>query len=90
MAKFTHDTEDWELHACLDWKEKYHKEDCSRCGGTGQKGRMFCDYSDDRQCEDCCGRGWNSVRPKTPRPELPQPLLEHLRRAWWDYHNPKD
>lgn len=87
MAKFTYNTEDWELHAFLDWKPKQHTEECPDCYGKGTVGGGFKDIDGSRQCSTCCGTGRVTRAPTTPKPEMPAELVEHLRRAWWVFHN---
>jgi DnaJ-class molecular chaperone len=90
MSKFTHNTEDWELHAFLDWRAKKHPEDCDDCGGCGEVGGGLGDLDGARQCYNCHGSGVILKDPTTQHPEIPPALVEHMRRAWWDYHNPKE
>jgi hypothetical protein len=85
--KSTRDTEDWELACFLDWKPKYHSETCDTCNGQGTVGGHFKDLDGPRQCPTCFGSGQISVAPKTPRPELPADIREHLRRAWFDFYS---
>ena len=42
---------------------------------------------DARQCTDCNGTGHVSKGSTTQKPDVPTELLEHMRRAWWDFHN---
>lgn len=90
--KFTHNTEDWELHACLDWQRKWHIVECDQCHGSGVQPRGLRDsyYGDDTTCSRCFGKGAREVQSTSPKPPIPSALIEHMRRAWWDYHNPKD
>lgn len=90
MSKFTHNTEDWELKAYLDWRPKYHTVECDYCGGRGTVGGGFKDIDGERQCPTCYGRGSVDCAPATEKPQIPEALIEHMRRAWWDYHNPKE
>lgn len=92
MSRFTHNTEDWELHACLDWQRKWKTVECDRCNGTGVTPLGLRDnyYGDDTTCDSCQGRGTREVQSTSPKPPIPAALIEHMRRAWWDYHNPKD
>lgn len=83
----SYNTKDWELHAFLDWKELRHDEECTCCHGRGKVGGGFKDIDGPRQCPTCYGRGVVSKGPTTPRPELPPALVEHMRRAWWDFMN---
>lgn len=83
----SYNTKDWELHAFLDWKAIRRAETCTGCGGRGTVGGGFKDLDGPRQCNDCFGSGTVSKGPTTPRPELPPALVEHMRRAWWDFMN---
>jgi hypothetical protein len=38
-------------------------------------------------CPKCYGTGTVSKGPRVPKPELPKALVEHMRRAWWDFFN---
>lgn len=89
MAEFTHNNEDWELHACLDWQRKWKTVECDRCNGSGREPLAYRDYGDDITCTHCRGRGTREEQSTSPRPELPPALIEHMRRAWWDYFNPR-
>ncbi len=88
MSRITHNTDDWELHACLDWRRKWHTVKCEQCSGSGRQPRGMRDYGDDDYtCSSCLGRGTKQKESTSPKPEIPKELLEHMRRAWWDYHN---
>ena len=86
---FTYNTNDWELHCFLDWKAKQHQEKCDHCDGKGMVGGGFGDLDDARQCSHCSGTGHVSKGPTTAKPAVPAELLEHMRRAWWDFHHQK-
>lgn len=86
-SKFTHDTDDWKLDCFIDWSPKYHREDCKCCGGSGEIGGGLGWLGDKEVCPECHGLGYINEGPKTKKPELPKALVEHLRRAWWDYFN---
>lgn len=90
MSKFTHNTEDWELHACLDWRRKWKTIECDQCSGSGKQplGLRQSYYGDDTTCTGCFGKGTVSRQSTSPEPPIPSALVEHMRRAWWDYHNP--
>jgi DnaJ-class molecular chaperone len=81
------ENEDWKLHAFLDWKPKMKSVECPRCDGRGEVGGGFKDIDGPRPCPDCHGSGIKLVSPTSPQPEIPPDLLEHMRRAWWDWHN---
>lgn len=86
---FTFNTKDWELHAFLDWKQKQHSVECPRCNGEREVGGGFKDIDGRRQCPECWGRGFVLKGATTPKPEIPPDLVEHMRRAWWDFHHQK-
>lgn len=44
----------------------------------------------ERDCPECWGRGWKEGHPTSVMPEVPSDLVEHMRRAWWDFFNKKD
>lgn len=86
----TTETSDWKLNCFLRWRPKYHDETCKRCCGAGRIGGGFKDIEGERDCPDCHGRGSVSKPPTTPEPELPAALVEHMRRAWWDFQNKQE
>ena len=81
------ETDDWKLGAYMEWRPKHHSEECAHCRGRGKVGGGFKDMDGSRQCTSCYGTGNVSKPPKTPIPDLPPALVEHLRRAWWDFLN---
>ncbi len=81
------ETEDWRLGCFLDWQPKQHFIQCPRCKGRGEVGGGFKSLDGPHQCPDCYGTRSISRGPTTPRPELPPALVEHMRRAWWDFFN---
>lgn len=78
---------DWELHAWIDWKPKMHEEECTSCSGRGVVGGGLGDLDGPRQCTACYGRGTITKPPTSKKPDIPKDLVEHMRRAWWDYWN---
>lgn len=81
------ETEDWKLGAFLDWKPKHKTETCSNCGGSGYTGGHFKDLDGPQECNVCWGSKVVSVKPSSPRPEIPLDIREHMRRAWFDFYN---
>lgn len=81
------ETEDWKLGCFMEWRPKHHYEDCQSCLGEGMVGGGFKSLDGQRECPDCFGSGQVHKGPTTPKPELPPALVEHMRRAWWDYTN---
>lgn len=81
------ETEDWKLGAYFEWRPKYHSEECSTCHGRGEVGGGFKDLDGKRPCSTCRGVGSTSKQPKTQQPEIPPAIVEHMRRAWWDFVN---
>jgi len=81
------ETDDWKLGCFMDWRPKSHEEECPYCHGKGEVGGGFKDLDGPRQCPECFGRRSITKGPMTPQPELPKALVEHMRRAWWDYLN---
>ena len=81
------ETEDWKLGCFMDWKPKHHTETCPRCNGKGETGGHFKDLDGPQTCYQCFGSRIVTKGPTTPKPELPPALVEHMRRAWWDYLN---
>jgi hypothetical protein len=82
-------TDDWKLDCFVEWVPKSHTENCPECSATGshRSPRLGWVGDEDRTCNKCYGTGTITVGPRTPKPELPKHLLEHLRRAWFDYFN---
>lgn len=81
------ETEDWKLHAFLDWKPKHKTVDCDYCGGNGYVGGGFKSIDGKESCPQCWGAKIKTVSPTSEKPEIPSALIEHMRRAWWDYFN---
>lgn len=90
MAKAVVETTDWKLGCFMDWREKHHSEQCPSCHGIGEVGGGFKDLDGSRQCPKCLGLTYIMKGATTPKPELPADLVEHMRRAWWDYLNAKE
>lgn len=87
MSSSKYDTDQWMLGAFLQWKPKMRAVTCDHCNGTGSVGGHFKDLDGPQQCPKCFGTGIVNVRPDTPEPAIPEELREHMRRAWWDFHN---
>jgi len=84
------ETTDWRLGCFIDWAPKQHYEKCPTCLGHGEVGGGFGDLDGPQQCPKCYGSRMVSKGPTTPKPDLPPALLEHMRRAWWDFFNKID
>lgn len=87
MQQIKVETEDWKLDAFIDWVPKQHLEKCEHCSGRGTIGGGFKSLDSEETCPKCYGTGQVSKGPRVPRPELPKALVEHMRRAWWDFFN---
>lgn len=87
MTEIKVETTDWKLGCFCDWRPKQHDEKCPDCNGKGEVGGGFGDLDGARQCSRCWGTRTISKGPTTPKPELPRALIEHMRRAWWDFFN---
>jgi DnaJ-class molecular chaperone len=83
------ETEDWVLKCFMDWAPKSHQETCDRCNGKGEVGGGFKSLSDPEPCPQCFGTRTVTKGPRTPRPDLPPAIVEHMRRAWFDYFHGK-
>lgn len=81
------ETEDWRLSCFLDWSPKSHAETCPTCLGHGEVGGGFGSLDGPEPCPQCTGTKFVTRGPRTPKPELPKALVEHMRRAWWDFFN---
>lgn len=81
------ETDEWQLKAYMEWVPKCIREPCVHCNGTGSVGGGFKSLSGPEPCPKCCGARTVAAPPKSPRPEIPAGLREHMRRAWWDYVN---
>lgn len=81
------ETDDWRLKCFMDWAPKNHAEECPTCNGRGETGGHFKSLDGPQICETCWGTKIVTKGPSTPRPELPKAVVEHMRRAWWDYFN---
>ena len=82
------ETADWKLGCYMEWRPKHHQEYCPACHGSGEVGGGFKDIEGARPCTNCHGTGKVTKPPSTPMPELPKLLVEHMRRAWFDFNNP--
>lgn len=81
------ETDDWKLGCFMDWQPKNHSEDCPTCKGKGEIGGGLGWMDDDKTCPDCHGMRFVTKGPRTPKPALPKAVVEHMRRAWWDFFN---
>ncbi len=81
------ETEDWKLGAFIEWRPKPKSIECPNCHGEGTVGGGFKDIDGPRVCPECWGRRFKLVHPTSQQPEIPADLLEHMRRAWWDFVN---
>ena len=81
------ETDDWKLGCFIDWRPKDHTETCTDCNGAREVGGGFKSLDGPVPCPMCHGRGFMIKGPSTQMPEIPPALIEHMRRAWWDYFN---
>lgn len=83
----TLDTEEWKLHAYLDWRRKKPliTHACDYCNGSGKVGGGFKSLDGPSTCPECYGSGTGRVEEGEPKPEIPQALIEHMRNAWLEY-----
>lgn len=81
------ETPDWKLGCFMDWRPKNHDETCPTCNGRGEVGGGFKSLDDAQPCTQCFGTRTVTRGPRTPKPDLPPALVEHMRRAWWDFFN---
>lgn len=83
------DTEEWKISAYLDYVPKITGVDvtCPRCGGSGIMGGGFKSMDDPETCNHCWGVRTVFERryPKEPKPQLPQDLVDHMRKAYLEY-----
>ena len=84
MSKLT-ENDDWKLGCFMEWRPKNHTIDCPDCHGRGEVGGGFKDLDGPQTCPSCFGTKIKAVGPTTEKPELPPELVEHMRRAWWDF-----
>lgn len=87
MSYKVNETEDFRLHTWIEWRAKPKTKECPCCHGRGEVGGGFKDIDGARKCPDCHGRGTITEYSKAPEPPLPEGLMEHMRRAYWDYVN---
>lgn len=81
------ETDEWKLGCFMKWRPKHRLGPCTYCNGRGEVGGGLGDLDGPRPCPECFGARQVSQRPTTPEPDLPPALVEHMRRAWWDFHN---
>ena len=81
------ETDKWKLGCFMEWRPKHRAIDCPSCNGRGEVGGGFKDIEGSRPCPECFGTKIKSVGPTSEKPELPAALVEHMRRAWWDFVN---
>ena len=79
------ENDDWKLGCFMEWRAKRHPEECPTCLGWKEVGGGFKSLDGPRECPECFGIGHITKGPKTPAPEIPAKLREHMRRAWWDF-----
>lgn len=82
------DTKDWKLTALLDYKCKVEpiSHDCPACHGNGMVGGGFKSLDDPSPCHGCGGTGgWLTYDHIEPKPEVPDKLVQHLRKAYQEY-----
>lgn len=81
------ETDEWKLAAFIEWRPKPMSITCPLCHGEGTIGGGFKDIDGPRDCPECWGTKVKSVAATSPKPDVPADLIEHMRRAWWDYFN---
>lgn len=81
------ETPEWKLKVFFDWVPKYSSEPCAYCNGSGEIGGGFKSISGAESCPKCHGSRSVLVEPKNLPPKIPDDLVEHMRRAFWDYTN---
>jgi len=79
------ETDDWKIGCFIDWNPKRHLKTCPRCLGSGEVGGGLGDVDNPHTCPECLGVKIIVVGPTSPKPEIPEALIEHMRKAWWDY-----
>ena len=82
---FEKETEDWKLAAFIEWRPKPKHINCTCCNGKGTVGGHFKDLDDPQTCPECYGSGFKMVFANSKMPEIPEELIEHMRRAWYDF-----
>jgi hypothetical protein len=83
----TIETPDWKLGCFMEWRPILRSVNCPTCSGTGEIFGGFSYMSENKKCHECAGVGRVTYKPTTQRPDLPADLVEHMRRAWWDFVN---
>ena len=84
MSNLT-ENDDWKLGCFMEWRPKNHTIACPACNGRGEVGGGFKDLDGSQPCHSCSGTKIKVVGPTTAEPDLPPELVEHMRRAWWDF-----
>jgi hypothetical protein len=81
------DTEEWQLSAFIDWKRKKPlvTHPCEYCNGRGKVGGGFKSLDGPQDCPECFGTRVGRTEPGEPRPEIPEALIDHMRKAWQQY-----
>ena len=79
------ENDDWKLGCFMEWRAKSHLEVCPTCHGSKEVGGGFKSLDGPRECPECFGIGHITKGPKTPAPEIPAEMREHMRRAWFDF-----
>lgn len=87
MSTRVKETDEWKLGAYIEWRPKPMSIVCPRCHGEGTIGGGFKDIDGPRSCPECWGTKVKSVATTSPKPDVSADLVEHMRRAWWDYFN---
>lgn len=83
----TLETEEWKLQCFMDWTPKSLYIKCPSCLGKGIVGGGLGSLDGEQECSKCFGRREITKIITEPKPELPKALVEHMRRAWWDFFN---
>jgi hypothetical protein len=81
------ETEGWKLGCFIDWQPKSKVVTCPNCLGARTIGGGLGWLGDPEDCPKCFVTGSITQRTTEPKPDLPVELVEHMRRAWWDFVN---
>lgn len=84
-----HNTDEWRISATIDFVPKAIKEEveCDHCNGRGSVGGGFHSMTEKEPCDWCGGTGRKTIlkRPYSMKPDVPQVLIDHMRKAYLEY-----